>query len=408
MLAVTVASWGGYSAVIVRHGADVMPILFAIGIQIDLDSISFSELAFPDGHKISDAIGQLAMASALRDTELLYEMGLATEAGTYEDAESRVVVEFLKVAGVSRVACDEVLREDVDWDIYQIASGLRSPAVLLAAGVCALIQIGAPLAVFYANYKHEIESLHDIKSGEGKVTEPGDVMLLTFLRLIFVMYNLVLELRELDGDGGSRLTLFLVALPQFSTSGLCTGSLLNFMARLMVSVCIVLVMLVSISPVDIVLNSLALSFIVLVDNEAIMPGWIEDLHAQQKAVRYEMQTKDVRLFQRVVTHASVRPPSVEPEDDEVALLKPPADFLAHYPERLMGLIQLLSWLVCRINILALGSGCCYILWQGLVMLEHVPGSTYSFDFFSFDTSLFGSFVPSDWFDSVENSSDSRS
>merc|ERR1711935_1024973 len=349
----------------------------------------------------------LAIASALRDTELLYEMGLATQAGHYEDAESKVVVEFLKVAGLRRVACDEVLREEVDWDIYQIAVGLRSPAVLLAAGVCALIQIGAPLAVFYANYKHEIESLHDIKSGEGKVTEPGDVMLLTFLRLIFVMYNLVLELRELDGDGGSRLTLFLAALPQFSTTGLCMGSLLNFMARLMVSVCIVLVMLVSISPVDIVLNSLALSFIVLVDNEAIMPGWIEDLHEEQKARKYQMQTKDVRIFQRIVTHASVRA-KVVIEDEEVATLVPPADFLARYPERLMGVYRLVSWLVCRINILALGSGCIYILWQGNQMLKHAPGSTFSFDYlFDWTNGIFGSDL-SDSFDSSDSfgSSDS--
>ena len=154
-MAVTVASWGGYSAVIVRHGADVAPILFAIGIQIDLNEISFSQLAFPDGHKIGDAIGQLAIASALRDTEMLHEMGLVKEVGNYEEAESRVVIEFLKVAGVSRVACDEVLREDIDWDIYQIASGLRSPVVLFAAAVCALIQIGAPLAVFHANWKVE-------------------------------------------------------------------------------------------------------------------------------------------------------------------------------------------------------------------------------------------------------------
>ena len=80
------------------------PILFAIGVQIDLNQVTFEELSFPEGHKISDEIGQLAIASALRDTELLYEMGLATQAGHYEDAESKVVVEFLKVAGLRRVA----------------------------------------------------------------------------------------------------------------------------------------------------------------------------------------------------------------------------------------------------------------------------------------------------------------
>ena len=182
--AVTIASWGGYSAVIVRHGAEVAPILFAIGVQIDLNDISFNELNFPEGHKISDEIGQLAIASALRDTELLYEMGLATQAGHYEDAESKVVVEFLKVAGLRRVACDEVLREEVDWDIYQIAAGLRSPAVLLAAVTCAAIQILAPLAVFYANIQEEISDLHDIRLGLGEITDPTNVIVLTFLKFI--------------------------------------------------------------------------------------------------------------------------------------------------------------------------------------------------------------------------------
>ena len=386
------------------------PILFAIGVQIDLNDVSFNELNFPEGHKISDEIGQLAIASALRDTELLYEMGLATQAGHYEDAESKVVVEFLKVAGLRRVACDEVLREDVDWDIYQIAAGLRSPAVLLAAVTCAAIQILSPLAVFYANIKQEKQDLHDIQLGLGEITDPTNVMVLTFLKFIFVMYNLVLELRELDGDDGTRLTLFLAALPQFSTTGLCMGAFCNSVARLMVSVCIVLVMLVSTSPVDIVLNSLALSFIVLVDNEAIMPDWIEDLHEEQKARKYEMQTKDVRIFQRIVTHASARA-KVVIEDKEVATLVPPADFLARYPERLMGVYRLVSWLVCRINILALGSGCIYILWQGNQMLKHAPGSTFSFDYlFDWTNGVFGSDA-SDWTNGVfgsdaSNSSDS--
>jgi hypothetical protein len=57
----------------------------------------------------------------------------------------------------------------------------------------------------------------------------------------------------------------------------------------------------------------------------------------------------------------------------------PADFLASYPERLMSVYRIVSWLVCRINILALASGCCYILWQGNQMLKNAPGSTFSFD-----------------------------
>ena len=134
-----------------------------------------------------------------------------------------------------------------------------------------------------------------------------------------------------------------------------------------------------------------------------MPGWIEDLHSEQKARRYQMQTKDVRLFQRIITHASVRA-KVEIDDEEVATLVPPPDFLARYPERLMGVYRVVSWMVCRINILALGGGCCYILWQGNQMLKHLPGSTYSFDFlFDWTNVVFGHVFGSDSFLSPEKS-----
>ena len=65
----TVATWGGYSAVIVRHGLDVAPILFATGEQVDLTSITFESMSFPYGHKIGERLGQLAIASALKVSE---------------------------------------------------------------------------------------------------------------------------------------------------------------------------------------------------------------------------------------------------------------------------------------------------------------------------------------------------
>ena len=74
------------------------------------------------------------------------------------------------------------------------------------------------------------------------------------------------------------------------------------------------------------------------------------------------QTKDVRLFQRLTTHASSRPP-VEIEDEEVKTLEPPPDFLASYPERLMGMMRFISWLVCRVNIVVLALGCAVITHQ---------------------------------------------
>ena len=359
----TIATWGGYSAVIVRQGADVEPILFATGEQVDVRSINFAELSFPLGRKVSEQISQLAIAGALKDIEMLHEMGLVSQVGYFEEAESKTVIEFLKVSGARRVACEEVLRDDVDWDIYQIAAGLSSAEVIFAAAVCAAIQLGAPLAVFYVNWKAYAAELADPQYLDADHAEPKEVGIAIFLRLMFVLYNLILELRELDGDDSSRLTLFLVALPQFSTCRLMLGAFCNFTARVMVALSIVLVMLVTPSAVDIVLNSLALSFIVLVDNEAIMPGWIEDLNEEQKARRFQMKTKDVRLFQRLVPHASTCPPP-DDLDEEVMALQAPTDFLSHYPERLMGLYRFVSWLVCRINILVLGLGCGVIIWQG--------------------------------------------
>ena len=176
MLTARLCRDGTCQVVIVRQGADVEPILFANGDQVPLHTISFGELSFPYGHKVSEKISELAISSAMRDTEMLHEMGLVSSVGHYEEAESKVVIEFLKyahhpgleqhrrpvlcspwsicpsrsgsldrVCGARRVACEEALRDDVDWDIYQIAAGLSSPAVLFAAAVCAAIQIGAPV-----------------------------------------------------------------------------------------------------------------------------------------------------------------------------------------------------------------------------------------------------------------------
>eukprot|EP00966_Prymnesium_polylepis_P134104 3099815-Prymnesium_polylepis.1 len=37
----TVATWGGYSAIIVRHGPDVAPILFSMGAQVEVEATNF-------------------------------------------------------------------------------------------------------------------------------------------------------------------------------------------------------------------------------------------------------------------------------------------------------------------------------------------------------------------------------
>ena len=225
----------------------------------------------------------------------------------------------------------------VDWDIYQIAAGLPTPTVLLSAAVCAAIQICAPLALLYVNWQAEENLLDELLPGAGGGDQPEqaearELLILAFLRTVFVLYNLILELRLLQDDDAMRLTLFLSALPEFSTCGLWIGVLLNLTARMAVAGCTVLVMLVTDDPVDIVLNSLALSFIGLVDNEAVMPEWIEELNAVQKAHRFKNKTYHVRLFQRVVTHASSRP-ALPPADEDI---KPPDDFIAKYPECMMG------------------------------------------------------------------------
>ena len=194
----TIATSGGYSAVIVRQGADVEPILFANGEQVNLRHVNFAELSFPHGRKVSEQISQLAIASALVDTEMLHEMGLVAQNGHFEEEESKTVIECLKVSGARRVACEEVLRDDVDWDIYQIAAGLSSPPVLFAAAVCAAIQIGAPIAVFYVNLQLYKEEIHVITTDASQGLEPRDVVIVFFLRMVFVLYNLILELRALN------------------------------------------------------------------------------------------------------------------------------------------------------------------------------------------------------------------
>eukprot|EP00966_Prymnesium_polylepis_P155839 3600612-Prymnesium_polylepis.1 len=134
---------------------------------------------------------------------------------------------------------------EVDWDIYQVASGLRSPIALSAAVLCATLQLGAPLVLFYVNFQRELEILREpegaSESNWSAIVQTRELILLGFLRIIFVLYNLLLEFRQLNDDG-LNLTLFLVALPEFSTAGLFLGAVLNLTARTLISACIVLLM----------------------------------------------------------------------------------------------------------------------------------------------------------------------
>ena len=61
-------------------------------------------------------------------------------------------------------------------------------------------------------------------------------------------------------------------------------------------------------------SRLALSFIILVDNEAMLPAWIEELNEQQKALRFKhTAAPDTLLTDATVPGACmVRPSSSRP------------------------------------------------------------------------------------------------
>ena len=185
---------------------------------------------------------------------------------------ARRVVTLLIAAGLRKVAYETIMDESDGWDIYDLAAGAawrgkmysRSQQRFVEAGAitCALIQLLVPIFLIF----------------RGLQEETGDLTFdVYFARLFFGMYAIFYEAKTWDVDNGDRVTGFLAFLPEFSTFRLILGMAVNKLAKIVVSIAILILMLRSYTVFDVTLNALALYFILDVDDELVDDRTLEGL-----------------------------------------------------------------------------------------------------------------------------------
>jgi hypothetical protein len=248
-----------------------------------------------------DDILALAISLALQDTDLLFQMGLVRPQSPHEPEDvgelellplridaglfhgdyentimARRVITILAMAGLRKVSYDTVMDDPDGWDIYDVAAGdivtHRHGAhlwVRLSAVVSCFIQVALPIFIIYRGVTSEWEE--------------KDLTWDTYLgRLFFGLYFVFFEAKTWDVDSGDRVTGWLCYLPEFSTSRLIVGMLINKISLLVVSVAVIVLMLRSFTVAEVTLNALALYFILDVDDNLVSDRVLEKARIYQQ------------------------------------------------------------------------------------------------------------------------------
>jgi len=299
--------------------------LFVDGKQFDTTRFRLPELQLTRNQILAFGI-----AEALQDMALLHQMGLirCTKLddharddilrnepplfnGDYENTPMACrVVSILAMAGLRKVSMDTIMADPDDgWDIYCLASGSypifdHTDAFYLSfvAITCATLQILAPIFLIYRAIEGELEDL------------TYDTYIVRFL---FGIFAVCYEYKTWDIDDEERVVAWLCFLPEFSTRKLIMGMLVNKISRCIVSVGIIMVLLRSYTVLDVMLNSLALYFILDVDNSLVSDAFMEKLKRYQREEFYNLKSK---------TSVEYRLPGFE--EDEIPKLKVlPANYI---------------------------------------------------------------------------------
>ena len=316
------ATFGGLSVSFLREPASVpgegarhlYPLLFANALQqshraFDNAGILGRVRRGADGHVTSamaEEIRVVAVSTALRDDDLLYEMALGTRTDRlFEGSQSQCLVQFLTKAGLHRLAVSE-LHGLEQWDVYQVTAGLHGESFYKAAGLavlCACTQMTAPVLLLAQSFAGG--SVEERLEAEAEAAEGGFVYVLAttslpVLRILFALYGAAYEYRMLNDNSDSvKLTCFLAALPGYSTCILLLGFLMNLLARVLVAVGMVMIIGESDNASDIVLNALALFFIVQLDNDLALSSFRTELLRAQQEASAKLRTSTVRTYMDV-------------------------------------------------------------------------------------------------------------
>ena len=122
----------------------------------------------------------------------------------------------------------------------------------------------------------------------------SDNDMMVFLRVLFIVYAIAYEGQNIAaGSSELKLCHFLMVLPEFNRKILTAGTVINLIARCLVSFSTILVLYLSLDPTSVILNALALFFVLTVDNELVSDEMLEELSDVQETKLYSLKTKHI-------------------------------------------------------------------------------------------------------------------
>jgi len=196
--------------------------------------------------------------------------------GNYQSTPlARRAMVILALCGL-RKAGSTILTEDrLGWDIYSLAAQKRtennplSAYVLLtcASIVCMVVQVLVPILLCYRAI------------GE----EDGDLTWDTYCaRIFFLLYAAFAEISTWGLDTEDRVVAWLCFFPEFGIKRLVLGRIVNQLSKLITTVATIGLIVNSYSVFDVTLNSLALYYILNVDDDLVSDSALEGIRSFQE------------------------------------------------------------------------------------------------------------------------------
>ena len=237
----------------------------------------------------SDDVIAYALSVALQDAKLLRQVGFILSRDRQNESEvqpiqgildntpqTNQIVNKLIDTGLRKIILDVVLEDADGWDVYDMAAGkacvfekrkFAHRRLQLGAVICALIQIVVPAFLIYRGSTRPEEDL------------TWDVYI---ARLLFCLYAIAFEGKTWGVDNGDRVSCLLCFLPEFRSSQLIAGMLINKISIIVVDAAIVILMLRSYTSFDVTLNALALYFILEIDDDLVDDEDMNSIRTYQK------------------------------------------------------------------------------------------------------------------------------
>jgi len=181
---------------------------------------------------------------------------------------ARHAMVILAMGGLRKVGSTLLTDDRLGWDIYSLAAQKRSenhkyPKFFMLSGaslVCMLIQILVPILLFYRAVTDE----------EAELTWDTYIA-----RILFVLYAAFAEVASWELDREDRVVAWLSFFPEYGIKRLILGRFVNQMSKLMTTVATIGLIVNSFTVFDVTLNSLALYYILDLDDNLVDENTME-------------------------------------------------------------------------------------------------------------------------------------